>query len=209
VLAALAGLGSRLPRHSPVPGQSPEADPVGGAPDLGALSNYAIDLLARMAGLAGRLHLPQQARQLESLALPLAVWVARRGGELANPAPVVNAAGALANSFKAPDDLAALHGLMSEVIDALSPQFAQDGDASDATRPWRVLLLNRAIVATRSHRPDLMEAAFSAVAEALPGDAPDFFREALGQMEALNYPPQVRRVVQRYADTWCTRRTLH
>ena len=45
--------------------------------------------------------------------------------------------------------------------------------------------------------------------EDLPGDAPDFFREAMGQMEALNYPPQVRALVQRYGDARCERRTLH
>jgi hypothetical protein len=45
--------------------------------------------------------------------------------------------------------------------------------------------------------------------EALPGDAPGSFREAMRQMEALNYPPQVRALVQRYADAWCERRTLH
>ena len=84
-----------------------------------------------------------------------------------------------------------------------------DRELADSTRPWRVLLLNRAIVATRSHRPDLMESAFKAVVDGLPGDAPEFFREAMGQMAALNYPPQVRTVVQRYADAWCVRRTLH
>jgi hypothetical protein len=179
------------------------------APDLGTLGDHGMDLLGRLTALAGRLRLPQHARQVEALALPLAVWIARRGGELGHPAPVANAAAALANSLRAPEDLAGLYGLMTEVVDALSPQIAQDRDASDATRPWRVLLLNRAIVATRSHRPHLMQAAFAAVVEALPGDAPEFFREAMGQMDALNYPPQVRAVVQHYVDAWCSRRTLH
>jgi hypothetical protein len=192
-------------RPQPIPADSRAT----GASDLGAAGNECIDLLGRLAALAGRLRLPQHARQVEALALPLACWIARRGGELSHPAPVVNAAGALANSTKAPDELAALYGLMTEVVDALSPKVTQDGEPADSTRPWRVLLLNRAIVATRSHRPNLMESAFSAVVEALPGDAPEFFREAMGQMEALNYPPQVRAVVRRYADAWCQRRTLH
>lgn len=214
VLVALADLGARLPLHPPSLEGRPEgtvaarADATG-APGIDTLCNHGIDLLARLSGLAGRLGLPQHAHRIEALTLPLACWGARRGGELSQPAPVVNAAGALANRLKAPDALAELHGLMSEVVDALNPQVTQDSDETDATRPWRVLLLNRAIVATRSHRPDLMETAFSAVVEALPRDAPEFFLEALGQMEALNYPPQVREVVQRYADTWCTRRILH
>ncbi len=194
----------QLPRADVAEGPHPA-----GAPDLGALGDQCIDLLGRLAALAGRLRLPQHARQVEALALPLACWIARCGGELAHPGPVVNAAGTLANSIKAPDELAILYGLMSEVVDALSPRVTQEREPADSTRPWRVLLLNRAIVATRSHRPDLMESAFRAVVDALPDDAPEFFREAMGQMEALNYPPLVRAVVQRYADAWCLRRTLH
>ena len=180
-----------------------------GAPDLGTLADHGFELLTRVSALAGRLRLPQHARRVEGLALPLACWVARRGGELSHPAPAVNAAAAWANSLKAPDELAILYGLMSEMLEALSPMLTQDRNALDPNGPWRLLLLNRAIVATRCHRPALMELAFQSVVEALPTVAPDFFREALGQMEAINYPPQVRAVVQRYADAWCTRRTLH
>lgn len=213
-LTALDALGAYPERHAAMPGQGPEGNVAAGprpagTPDLGILGDECIDLLGRLAALAGRLRVPQYARQVEALALPLACWIARHGGELARPAPVVNAAGALANSTKAPDELTTLYGLMSEVVDALSPQVTQDREPTDSTRPWRILLLNRAIVATRSHRPDLMEVAFKAVVDALPGDAPEFFREAMGQMEALNYPPQVRAVVQRYADAWCLRHTLH
>jgi hypothetical protein len=193
-----------------------EADPAAAgqpvaaaAPDLGSLGDRGMDLIGRLTALAGRLRLPQHARQVESLALPLAVWIARRGGELGYLAPVANAAAALANSLREPAELAALYGLLTEVVDAVSPKVAQDSDAADATRPWRVLLLNRAIVATRSHRPDLIDPAFAAVVEALPGDAPEFFREAMGQMDALNYPPHVRAMVQHYVDAWCPRRTLH
>jgi hypothetical protein len=196
----LAGYGS-------APGSGPGSAP--GAPDLGALADHGFELLTRVSALAGRLRLPQHARLVEGLALPLACWVARRGGELSHPAPAVNAAAAWANSLKAPDELATLYGLMSEMLEALSPRLTQDRNALDPNGPWRLLLLNRAIVATRSHRPALMELAFQSVVEALPTVAPDFFREALGQMDALDYPPQVLAVVRRYADAWCTRRTLH
>jgi hypothetical protein len=213
-LVALDAQGSKLSRHVAIPGQPPQAQSAAGlddpgAPDLGALADHGIDLLAHLSALAGRLRLPQHARQIEALALPLACWAARRGAELGRPAPVVNAAAGLANGLKTPADLATLYGLMSEVVDAMSPKITQDRDPTDATRPWRILLLNRAIVATRSHRRDLMEAAFDAIVDDLPGDAPDFFREAMAQMDALDYPRQVRAVVERYAETWSTPRILH
>ncbi len=40
-------------------------------------------------------------------------------------------------------------------------------------------------------------------------DAPDFFREGMGQIEALDYPPQVREVMQRYFEVWCVGQRLH
>jgi hypothetical protein len=75
---------------------------------------------------------------------------------------------------------------------------AQDVGRTEPQRPWRVLLLNRAIVATRSHRPALMEVAFDDVVEHLPQEAARFFEEGMAQMDALDYPPQVRAVMERY-----------
>jgi hypothetical protein len=184
---------------------------IAGEPD--GLLTHGLDLLTQLAELAGRLRQPEAARAIEGLALPLACWLMRRGAELIHPEPVVNAAAGLANRLREPDDLAALYALMSEVVDGMSPLRTQEleGDRQDPVpnRPWRVLLLNRAIVATRSHRPNLMVEAFQAVCEHLPDDAPSFFREGMGQMEALNYPQPVRDVMDRYYHLWCAGQRLH
>jgi len=177
--------------------------------DLRTLGDYGIDLLARLAGLAGGLLLPERARAIEELALPLACWIARRGGELGYLGPVVDGAANLANRLQQPSDLGRLYGLLTEVVDAVSSPIAQDTGSTDPSRPWRVLLINRAIVATRSHRPELMEDAFESLIEHLPDDAPTFFREGMEQMDALNYPPHVRIVMQRYHEQWCGQRVLH
>lgn len=42
----------------------------------------------------------------------------------------------------------------------------------------------------------------------LSGGATRFFREGMGQMEALNYPPHVRAVMERYFQAW-SNRTVH
>ena len=183
------------------------------APEPDGLLTHGLDLLSQLAALAGHLNQPQTARAIEGLSLPLACWLLRRGAELAHPEPVVNAAAALANSLREPDDLAALYALMTEVVDGMSPLGTQDTEkdrrGSTVSRPWRVLLLNRAIVATRSHRPALMVEAFQAVCEHLPEDAPSFFREGMGQMEALSYPQPVRDVMDRYYSLWCSGQRLH
>jgi hypothetical protein len=172
-------------------------------------ADHGIDLLARLAAIAGRLHRPQEARAVEGLSLPLACWIARRGGEISNLAPVVNAVAGLANGLREPNDLERLYPLVSEVVLAVSPQVAQDSLAIDPTRPWRVLLINRAIVATRSHQPALMEEAFAHLVEHLPQEAPEFFREGMEQMEARNYPGHVRLVMHRWHLRWGGQRTLH
>ncbi|MBK5964644.1 hypothetical protein CCR95_11270 [Thiocystis minor] len=174
-----------------------------------ALLDHGIDLLLQLAELGKRLDLPLQARTLEQLTLPLCCWILRRGGELPHPEPVINAAAQLANSLREPDQLVELFGLMNEIIDGIGLERAMESETTNPARPWRVLLLNRGIVATRSHQPSLMENAFDAIVEHLPEDAPDFFREGIGQMEALNYPAQVREVMQRYFDRWSTRQRLH
>jgi hypothetical protein len=174
-----------------------------------ALADHGIALLTQLSALSGRLRRPQVARSIETLALPFACWIARRGGEISNLSLPVNAAAALANTIKDPAQLEKLYGLLRELTNAVNPQVAQDTAHYDSTRPWRILLLNGAIVATRSHRPALMQEAFETLIEHLPAEAPDFFREGMEQMDALDYPAHVRRVMERYFELWCGRRILH
>lgn len=174
-----------------------------------ALLAHGLDLLSRLAEVARSLQQPQSARELEQLSLPLACWLIRRGAELVSPEPVVDAATALANGLHEPDDLAELYALMSEIVDGMSPLHTLEPEGAGPTRPWRALLLNRANVATRSHRPMLMAEAFESVCEHLPDDAPGFFQESMGQMEALDYPQPVREVMERYYKLLCAGQQLH
>jgi hypothetical protein len=162
------------------------------------LAAYGVGLLTELAGCARRADLDDEAAAAESLMVPFSVLMARQGAELTVLEPVVDALAALANHLSDPAELAQLFGLMSEIVAAVSPAAAQDPGRAEPQRPWRVLLLNRAIVATRSHRPALMGVAFDAVVEHLPHDAARFFEEGMAQMDALDYPPQVRAVMERY-----------
>jgi hypothetical protein len=190
--------------HPPNPERLSRAEP-----RLGDLGDHGIDLLDWLAKLARRVKLEADAEMLERLTLPLACCVARAGGEISRIGPVVNAAAALAKTLRDPKELTELYRLTDDVAQAVSLRIAEAPAGSDDGRAWRVLVLVRAIVATRSHQPALMEAAFDALLEALPGDAPGFFREGMEQMDALDYPPAVRAVMQRYYDAWGMDRRLH
>jgi hypothetical protein len=179
----------------------------GSEPD--ALLEHGLDLLRQLAEVARHLSLDAQAQAVEILAVPFACWMLRRGGELQRPEDVVNALATLANRLRQPDELAELYGLMGEIAEGIGADRIQGMDPTDPTDPWLVLLINRGIVATRSHQPALMVEAFDAIGEQLPDHAPYFFREGMGQMEALDYPPHVREVMQGYFDKWCSGQRLH
>ncbi len=177
--------------------------------DLNQLGDYAIQMLSDLASAAGSLHLERESRQLEDLTLPMALWIARHGGELRSLAPIVNALARLANTLREPTLLGQLYQLTGELQRAVDTATRADLEKSDPGRPWRLLLMNRAIIATRSHRAELIEQAYQQLVEALPEEAPRFFEEGMQQMELLNYPRVVRQVVEKYYHLWCIPRTLH
>ncbi|GAB0149478.1 MULTISPECIES: hypothetical protein [Marichromatium] len=170
---------------------------------------HGLDLLAELAAIARALQLPTLARRVSTLALPLSCWVLRHGGELLRPAPLVDAAAGLANTTADPDELVALHRLISEILDGIGTERLQDPAGPEAARAWRVLLYNRAIVATRTQQPPLMHEAFEALIELAPELAPGFFREGMEQMETHDYPEPVRALMQAYYSRWAQETRLH
>ncbi len=187
------------------------ADPTGKAVDAGELTTlgeYGLHLIGELSKLADAVDQADLRREIEHLSLPFALWIARHGGEIRTLPPVVNSLAHLANQSTQPQVMAALFNCCCEVIEALSPTCENPG-ATDPNDPWRLLLLNRAIVATRSHSPELIEVAYEAVIESLPADAEQFFAEGMEQMTTIDYPPQVREIVRRYYLAHTRPRHLH
>ncbi|MEI6413144.1 MAG: hypothetical protein WCP34_02645 [Pseudomonadota bacterium] len=102
-----------------------------------------------------------------------------------------------------------LLSMMDNLFHAVGPGIAEDVDRSDPRRPWRLLLLNRAILATRTCQRPLMERAFQSLLSHLPEDAAEFFREGMAQVEHASYPPQARELMLAYYQAWGLPRTLH
>lgn len=177
-------------------------------PELGALGEHGLHLVCDLATRAERIGLGRQARSLKDLCFPFALWISRHGGQFTTLEPVVDAIAELANRLDTPDQLADLYVMVDELIEILEPP-AYSASERWTKQPWRILVLNRAIVATRSLKPELIERAYDGVAELLPEEAPRFFEEALEQMDVIGYPDRVRQVVVQFYKTHCGKRTLH
>jgi hypothetical protein len=177
--------------------------------DIHRLGDYGLNLLADLATAAGRLGRDGLSHELEGLCLPFALWIARQDGELSTLEPIVNAIALQANTLREPSALERLYAVTGEIQLAVQPLLQNDLEKSNPGRPWRILLLNRAIIATRSHRPELIESAYENLVRHLPEEAAEFFRQGMQQMVALDYPQPVRRVVERYYNLWSVDRTLH
>ena len=81
----------------------------------------------------------------------------RSGGR---SAMVVNALANFANRMHEPSALEPLATFMGRVIQASASLIKEDLEKNNPGRPWRVLHLNRGIVATRTHNPTIMEQVF-------------------------------------------------
>ncbi|MES9903283.1 MAG: hypothetical protein ABW168_11500 [Sedimenticola sp.] len=178
-------------------------------PDLSELGNYGFSILENLMQLTAELGMEGDNYAWESLAIGLALWIARQGGDLSLITLTVNGLATIANDAMEPRDLEKLYHTMGEILNAVSPTVSEEGQNEDLQHPWRLLLLNRAIVATRTLSPRLMVEAFNSIAEYLPDEAPEFFHEGMGQVEIQNYPKQVQDVIRRFCDDWPTNRILH
>ncbi len=176
--------------------------------EINTVGEYGLHLIDELAQVAASLEQTRLASEIEHLAMPFALWIARHGGEIRHLQPVVNALAHYANQVSHPQEMAALYTQCCELIDAVSPA-CEDASGTDPQHPWRLLLLNRAIVATRSHNPELMEPAFDAVVEMLPNDARGFFAEGMEQIAIIDYPEAVRDVIRRYFLMFASSRRLH
>ncbi len=196
-----------LLRHMESGEPGPEA--IFEARNIHTLGTHGIDTLADLGDWAFVLRQSQAYDSLRTLTFAMALWLTRNGAEISNLKAVVDALAFVANQVKAPAELERLFQATCEIMDAVDPTIAQDIVHSNPGRPWRILLLNQAIIATRSHQPVLMEKAFQTLTEALPEDAASFFREGMERMDALNYPPPVREVMAKYYQLWGPPKTLH
>jgi hypothetical protein len=162
------------------------------------IGDHGFVLLLKLSDLMEKLDLPHKRQEIEQISLIFARWVIQYKGQLNHIEPIVNAFAHSANSMKEKKSLLALIELMSLVVDASADSIKHDLESSNIYRPWRLLHINRSIVATRTHDEAIMRKVFDEMMFYLPQDANSFFAEGMQEMEALDYPPNVRKVIEEY-----------
>ena len=150
----------------------------------------------------------EQARQIELLSFPLALWLMQYGGELRTLTPVVNAIAYYSNQNSHVQALERLYYMVNDILEGIAPRALEDR-YSENQKAWHVLLLNHGIIATRTHNPTLIERAYQNLADKIPEDAPNFFAQGMAQMVRINYPEQVKSIVQKFYTQWHQTKILH
>jgi len=170
---------------------------------------YAMQLLDNTSQILQRLN-DTELQQLNGiLAVSIALWAGTQGGQINQLEPLVDTLAWLANNLEDENSLAELSNILGDLMDACSLTITSDLDNTNPGRPWRVLNINRGIVATRSHNVELMRDAYETLIKNLPQDAAGFFSQGLSEMDRVGYPDHVRVVVQEYADRHTPASTYH
>ena len=142
--------------------------------------------------------MPHKRKEIEQISLVFARWTISYNGTINYLEPVVNAIAQLANLMQEKEALLALSELIAEIVDHCSLELKKDQCDDEETHPWRLLHVNRGIVATRTHDLEVMKQAFDEFLIYLPREAIGFFAEGMKEMDALDYPPHVRKVMEFY-----------
>lgn len=112
--------------------------------------------------------------------------------------PLVNSIAEISNRLRNTKELLLMHDCIQQILSDVADEYKDDMLNSDPRRPWRVLLLNYGIIATRTHNSQLIEKTYDYFFKHLPEDTMQFFTEAMSLMAAQNYPQSVCDIVEKY-----------
>ena len=170
--------------------------------DITQIGEYGFNLLTELLKWAHHNHRREFTKKIHQLTLSLSLWITKHQGELRTLEPVVDAFAQTANKTADSEQLKQLVNMMDNIINGCSDVIKSDFEKINPLRPWRVIHLNRAITATRSHNTELMRDVFQQLVITFPSDAATFFSEGMHEMDRLNYPENVREVLQEYFDKY-------
>jgi len=179
------------------------------AAEVTEIGEYGMQLLGNTSQILQRLNDVDLQQKNGILAVSIALWTGAQGGQINMLEPLVDTLAWLANHLEDEPSLAELSDILNNLMNACSIAISSDLDNTNPGRPWRVLNINRGIVATRSHNVELMREAFDTLIQNLPQDAAGFFQQGMSEMDRLGYPDHVREIMQEYADRHSPENIIH
>lgn len=168
------------------------------------LGTHALECLSDLGLWAYQLKLDEVRATIENTALDMAEWIAQYGGRIGVLEPVVNAIARQANATQEPAALATLFDRASSIISCTAPELDEAGDTA-MLQPWLALHFNTAIIATRTQRPGLINAACDLLENRLPRHCTAFYEEALRESAKPVYGDQVRAIMRERLAKWTPR----
>lgn len=202
--------------------------------EISEIGDHGLSLIQTLSEWAGTFDLKMQKQQLHAVMVIVSIWIARHGGFLRNLDTVVNTLADIANKTADEKILAELSYVMGEIIGAVDTDFqyisadhslgmnhiktgirtghsveSGRGSTGDTREEcWRLLNINRGIIATRTHDINIMEPVFEQLVKNIPDYAPVFFEKGVREVEALDYPENIRMVMDRFYKKYASN-TLH
>jgi len=173
------------------------------------IGDFSMQLLSSTSTILQRMNNVELQQQNGLLAVSMALWTGANGGQINMLEPLVDTLAWLANHIEDTQQLAELTRVLGSLMEACSIAISSDLDNTNPGRPWRVLNINRGIVATRSHDIDLMHEVFETLIRNLPQDAAGFFQQGMSEMDRLGYPDHVRKVMQEFAEQYPANKVVH
>ncbi len=172
--------------------------------DIDELGTHALECLSDLGLWAYQLKFDEARATIENIALDMAQWIAQHGGQISVLDPVVNALARQANATQDPAALATLFDRACSILSCTTPEL--DG-TTDTTilQPWLALHFNTAIIATRTQRPGLMNAAYDLLENRLPRHCAAFYEEGLRESANPAYGDQVREIMRERLAKWTPR----
>lgn len=169
--------------------------------EVDELGTYALECLSDMGLWAWQLKLDEQRVAIEDLALDMALWIARHGGEITVLEAAVNALARQANQTQDNDALRALFDRACAIIAQTAPVIAESTDLA-VLQPWLTLHFNCAIIATRTQQPDLMNAAYDLLETHIPEHCPAFYAEGVRESAKPVYGLHVGTMMRERLAKW-------
>jgi len=168
--------------------------------EISEIGDHGMSLVQTLSEWAENLELGMQQQQLHAVMVILAIWIARHGGYVRNLDTVVDTLADIANKTSDAKILAELSHVMGEIIDAVDMNNWNINEVvkDSRTQCWKILNINRGIIATRTHDASIMEPVFEQLVQNIPEYAPIFFEKGIREVDALNYPADTQSMMIRF-----------